>query len=179
VISSLSLSFLSIVTFCIGVGLTTVRLAYHSEVEISDTGDQSPRIWLYTLFPGGKMPSALPSIPYDSADLQQRIHAQLSGLTELSTYLASRTSSLTGGPSDSTSIRSQKVVREEDKMVKSAEGDGLGMNRVHLGDEWWADMTEQEMLSFLQRKEMGEFGWSSFGNASANCSFVQPQLDCC
>jgi len=39
-----------------------------------------------------------------------------------------------------------------------AREESLGMNRVHLGDEWWADMTEQEMLSFLKRKELGESG---------------------
>ena len=40
--------------------------------------------------------------------------------------------------------------------AETAREESLKMNRVHLGDEWWADMTEQEMLSFLKRKEIGK-----------------------
>jgi hypothetical protein len=97
------------------------------------------------------------SSPYDSSDLQQRIHTQLAGLTELSAYLANRTRSSSGIPSASSTTLSDNYIIEQNTMAADrVREESLGMNRVHLGDEWWADMTEQEMLSFLKRKEIGE-----------------------
>ena len=109
--------------------------------------------------PPETMPSTPSSTPYDSSNLQQRIHTQLAGLTELSAYLAQRTRSSSRGSSGSSSIISDKEIVEKDEMAERMGEEGLSMNRVHLGDEWWADMTEQEMMSFLGRKEIGEFGF--------------------
>jgi hypothetical protein len=95
-------------------------------------------------------------IPYDPSDLSQHIHAQLEGLGELAIYLTRSVSSrgaASAGPSQ------VKAGSTENKKGESTEKKEL--RRVHLGDEWWVDMTEQEMLGYLERKEKGECALSA------------------
>lgn len=99
-------------------------------------------------------------IPYDPSDLSQHIHAQLEGLGELAIYLTRSVSSrgaASAGPSQvkAASTESMEVERTERK-EEVAEME-VALRRVHLGDDWWVDMTEQEMLGYLERKEKGEY----------------------
>ena len=90
-------------------------------------------------------------IAYDPSPLDQRIHAQLEGLGELATYLTrSASSRATAGPSQinrAAAFREHEILEEKEEMSN--------MRRVHLGDEWWADMTESEMVGYLERKQAG------------------------
>ena len=90
-------------------------------------------------------------IAYDPTPLDQHILAQLEGLGELATYLTrSASSRATAGPSQihrTAVLRKHEVTKEKEEMSE--------LRRVHLGDEWWADMTEQEMVVYLERKQAG------------------------
>jgi hypothetical protein len=98
-------------------------------------------------------------IPYDPADLSHNIQTQLAGLGELAVYLTrSVTSGAIAGPSQVKPTSPQTLTmgeREEEEKMETV------LRRVHLGDEWWADMTEQEILGYLERKETGKSGRAS------------------
>jgi hypothetical protein len=98
-------------------------------------------------------------IPYDPSDLSQHIHAQLEGLGELAIYLTRSVSSrgaASAGPSQvKAGSTENKKVEMTEKKEQVAEMK-MALSRVHLGDEWWVDMTEQDMLGYLERKEQGE-----------------------
>lgn len=89
------------------------------------------------------------AIPYDPTSLEQRIESQLAGLGELATYLTRSVSSVAqAGPSQAPRTGSKTGTGKESE-------EEMDLRRVHLGDEWWADMTEQEMVDYLERKQTG------------------------
>lgn len=98
-------------------------------------------------------------IPYDPSDLSQHIHAQLEGLGELAIYLTRSVSSrgaASAGPSQVKAAFAESTQLERTEKKEQVAEMEMALRRVHLGDEWWVDMTEQEMLGYLERKEKGE-----------------------
>jgi hypothetical protein len=98
-------------------------------------------------------------IPYDPSDLSQHIHAQLEGLGELAIYLTRSVSfrgAASAGPSQVKAGSTENKKGESTEKKKQVAEMEMALRRVHLGDEWWVDMTEQEMLGYLERKEKGE-----------------------
>ncbi len=83
--------------------------------------------------------------PYDPSTLSQRIQSQLAGISELSAYFAS-----TSGSAETPVAVPASDNRVEAKKLRLDE-----MIRIHLGDEWWADMRDEEARVFLEKKRMG------------------------
>jgi hypothetical protein len=103
-------------------------------------------------------------IPYDPSDLSQHIHAQLEGLGELAIYLTRSVSSrgaASAGPSQVKAGSTENKKGESTQKKEQVAEMEVALRRVHLGDEWWVDMTEQEMLGYLERKEKGECALSA------------------
>jgi hypothetical protein len=89
------------------------------------------------------LPSAT---PYDLTTLQQRIHQEIIGISALSDFLATFEMQSTG--SEPTQPQIVGGIEEEPAGKAKVE-----MIRVRLDDEFWVDMTPEQVSGFLNRKE--------------------------
>lgn len=87
------------------------------------------------------------STPFDLTTLQERIQREIIGISALSDFLAAF-GKQTIGPGTT----KQRLAKEEAPEVSSAQSK-MSMIRVRLDDEFWVDMTPEQVSGFLSRKE--------------------------
>lgn len=88
--------------------------------------------------------------PYDPTTLQQRIHREIVGISALSEFLAAfDTQGIVLPPSDDTTTKDTAVPVEQ----MSVQETKPEMIRIRLDDEFWVDMTPDQVTEFLRRKE--------------------------
>lgn len=85
--------------------------------------------------------------PYDPSTLQQRIHREIVGISALSEFLAGLGTQgiVSPPPDDPTSDGTQEEMPRQEQMTE--------MIRIRLDDEFWVDMTPDQVTEFLRRKE--------------------------
>jgi hypothetical protein len=88
--------------------------------------------------------------PYDPTTLQQRIHREIVGISALSNFLAAfHPQSISSSPSVHPAVTETAAsVEEMPKQDAKTE-----MIRVRLDDEFWVDMTPDQVTEFIRRKE--------------------------
>lgn len=97
-------------------------------------------------------------IPFDPTTLQQRIQREIVGISALSEFLAALGTQVgVSEPAGDTAAKDTDAGSSSFKQMSSQQP-RTEMIRIRLDDEFWVDMTPDQVDGFLRRKEACE--WS-------------------